>query len=155
MSSRADTAGVIAPPPLIMAAALLGGWLLGLVLPVPSLPRPLAGWIGSGAILLAFALAGAAVLTMRRAGTHVDPYHPSTALVRSGPFAVSRNPIYLALILLSLGIAVLLDLAWGVLLLIPAVLVLRFGVIAREEAYLERIFGDAYRDYRSAVRRWI
>jgi protein-S-isoprenylcysteine O-methyltransferase Ste14 len=150
-----DTARVIAPPPVIFAVALLLGWLIGRVAPQAFLPAAIAPWIGALAILLAVSLAGAAILQMRRARTAVDPYSPTTAVVRTGPFAVSRNPIYVALTLFSLGIAALLNALWCALLLVPALAVLRFGVIAREEAYLEGRFGDEYRTYRRQVRRWL
>ena len=150
-----DTPGILAPPPLIFAAALLLGWLLGLVVPVPALPAAIAPWVGLVLVIAGMAIAIAALWAFRHARTAVDPYRPSTALVRSGPFARSRNPIYIALILLSLGLALLANVLWCVLLLPPAVAVLRRGVIAREEAYLERRFGDDYRDYRATTRRWL
>jgi len=80
---------------------------------------------------------------------------PTTALVTEGPFRYSRNPIYLALTLLYVGVALLINALWILLLVVPAVLVLRYGVIAREEAYLTRKFGEAYRQYMAQVRRWL
>jgi protein-S-isoprenylcysteine O-methyltransferase Ste14 len=80
---------------------------------------------------------------------------PTTALVTEGPFRYSRNPIYVALTLLYVGVALLINALWILLLVVPAVLVLRYGVIAREEAYLTRKFGDAYRQYTTQVRRWL
>jgi protein-S-isoprenylcysteine O-methyltransferase Ste14 len=80
---------------------------------------------------------------------------PTTALVTEGPFRYSRNPIYVALTLLYVGVALLINALWILLLIVPAVLVLRYGVIAREEAYLARKFGDAYRQYMAQVRRWL
>ena len=150
-----DTPGVLAPPPLIFAAALGLGWLLQRLLPQPVLPPAFAPWAGGVLIVAALGIAGAAVEEMRRARTAVDPYSPSTALVRTGPFARSRNPIYVGLILLALGIALLANALWCALLLLPAVAVLRRFVIAREEAYLERRFGEAYRSYRAATPRWL
>ena len=149
-----DTPGVIAPPPLIFAVALGLGWLLDRAVPQPALPGAVVPWAGGGLILAAVAIAAAAVWEMRRARTAVDPYSPSTALVCTGPFARSRNPIYLALTLLSLGIALLINALWCVLLVLPAFVVLRRFVVAREEAYLQRRFGDAYRRYCAATPRW-
>jgi protein-S-isoprenylcysteine O-methyltransferase Ste14 len=80
---------------------------------------------------------------------------PTTALVTKGPFRYSRNPIYVALTLLYLGVALLINALWILLLVVPAVLVLRYGVIAREEAYLTRKFDDVYRQYTAQVRHWL
>lgn len=153
--SAKDTPGVLAPPPLIFATALVLGWLLDLMVPLAILPAALAGWAGGVLVVAALVIAAAAIREMRRARTAVDPYTPSTALVRTGPFTRSRNPIYVALILLSLGLALLANVLWCALLLLPAVIVLRRFVIAREEAYLEARFGDDYRSYRAATPRWL
>src|SRR5262249_58668392 len=91
----------------------------------------------------------------RKARTNVETWKPTTALVTDGIYARSRNPIYVALVLLFAAIAVLANSAWLGLLLLLYVAVLRVGVIAREEGYLQRKFGDAYRAYRARVRRWL
>jgi protein-S-isoprenylcysteine O-methyltransferase Ste14 len=80
---------------------------------------------------------------------------PTTALVTEGPFRYSRNPSYVALTLLYVGVALLINALWILLLVVPALVVLRYGVIAREEAYLTRKFGEAYRQYTTQVRRWL
>jgi protein-S-isoprenylcysteine O-methyltransferase Ste14 len=80
---------------------------------------------------------------------------PTTALVTEGPFRYSRNPIYLALTLLYVGVALLINALWILLLIVPVLLVIRYGVIAREEAYLTRKFGDTYRQYTARVQRWL
>ncbi len=154
MPSPQDTPGVLAPPPLIFAAALVLGWLLNRAVPLPLLPAAIAPWVGGVLVITALAIAAAAMREMRRARTAVDPYTPSTALVRTGPFARSRNPIYVALILLSLGLSLLANALWCGVLLLAAVIVLRRFVIAREEAYLERRFGDEYQRYCATTRRW-
>ena len=100
-------------------------------------------------------LARLTVRALAQAHTAVDPRHPTTTLVTTGPFRYSRNPIYLALTLLYLGVALLVNALWIVLLVVPSVLVIRYGVIAREEAYLTRMFGEAYRQYMRQVRRWL
>jgi protein-S-isoprenylcysteine O-methyltransferase Ste14 len=99
-----------------------------------------------------------AITTLRvlsRAHTPVDPLKPTTALVTEGPFRYSRNPLYVALTLLYLGVAFLVNVLWILLLVVPALVVLRYGVIAREEAYLARKFGTAYHYYTTQVRRWL
>jgi protein-S-isoprenylcysteine O-methyltransferase Ste14 len=153
-----DTAGVAVRPPLLFLSGLLVGWLLEFALPL----GPVIGFTGTprwivGLVLvaLAFAFFIPAARGFSGAGTSIPTDRPTTALVTSGPYRWTRNPIYLALMLLYLGIAVLGGLWWAVPLLIPILLVLHFGVVLREEAYLERKFGDAYRAYRTEVRRYL
>ncbi len=92
---------------------------------------------------------------MERAGTNVNPREPTTALVVSGPFRFSRNPLYVALTLMYAGLAVVANAFWVLVLLVPVLLVLHSGVVRREERYLEAKFGEAYRQYRARVRRYL
>ncbi len=92
---------------------------------------------------------------MEAAGTATDPRMPATTLVVGGPFRYSRNPMYLGRTLLYLGLALLANAVWVVAALVPVQIVIHYGVIKREECYLDRRFGDAYRRYRALVRRWI
>ena len=114
-------------------------------------------WIVVGVLLavLAVALAIWGERAMKAAGTNVRPDQPSTAIVDAGPFAYTRNPLYVGLILLFAGIGVALRSPAFLVFLAPLALVLRYGVIAREETYLESKFGDVYRSYRRKVRRWL
>lgn len=150
--------GVIAPPPLIYLAGLGLGLLVGRVWPASLLPGGVGGarrTAGAGLVAGGIGLALWAVRTMVQAGTGPDPRHPSTALVVEGPYRYSRNPIYLAMTAVYLGITLLRN-TLGPLLLLPAVLaVVRRGVIEREERYLLSRFGEAYRAYQSRVRRWL
>ena len=82
-------------------------------------------------------------------------FDPATALVTSGPYRFSRNPGYLALTLAYIGISVAADTVWMLALLLPALAIVRYGVIAREERYLEGKFGEAYLAYKAAVGRWL
>ncbi len=149
-----DTAGVVAPPPLIYLGPLLFGLLVQRVWPVRAMPGLVARLLGLPLLLSGIYLARWGFRTMRAAGTSVNPEEPVQQLVTSGPFAYSRNPLYTALTLIYLGISCLANAFWPILLL-PAVLnVIRNGVIAREEGYLERRFGDAYRAYVERVPRW-
>ena len=105
-------------------------------------------------------LAGAGVMAMamrgfKAAGTNVQTVLPATALVTTGIYARSRNPIYVALTTIYLGLALALNAVWALGLLVPVLVVMHYGVIRREERYLERKFGDAYRDYSARVRRWL
>jgi protein-S-isoprenylcysteine O-methyltransferase Ste14 len=149
-----DTSGIRVPPPVYYLAAFLIGVALEFVFPTnwPPLGVRLAiGLIGVAAWLF---LDGAAMVSFRRAGTSVAPMNPTTALVTSGPYRVTRNPMYLGMAILYVAFAFAFGVIWA-LVFIPAVVVVidRF-VIAREEPYLERKFGRAYRDYKARVRRW-
>jgi protein-S-isoprenylcysteine O-methyltransferase Ste14 len=150
-----DTAGVVARPPLLFFGSLLAGLGLHWAWPLRLLPGGThPGW---GGVLVAGAI-GLFVLSVRAlrvAGTGIQTCQPTTSLVERGPYRVSRNPIYLAFAVLQVGVAVLVNSAWIVGTLIPALAVVRYGVIGREEAYLERNFGESYRRYRAAVRRWL
>jgi protein-S-isoprenylcysteine O-methyltransferase Ste14 len=150
-----DTAHVLILPPLLYGASFVIGLLLHWGFPVHILPTILARGIGVVCVLVSFPLALMTFHVLSRAHTPVDPMQPTTALVTEGPFRYSRNPIYVALTLLYVGVALLINALWILLLVVPAVLVLRYGVIAREEAYLTQKFGDAYRQYTTQVRRWL
>jgi protein-S-isoprenylcysteine O-methyltransferase Ste14 len=150
-----DTAQVIVLPPLVYGAAFIMGLLLHLVFPLHILPTTLARWIGVVCVLASLPLAIMTFRILSRARTPVDPLKSTTALVTKGPFRYSRNPIYVALTLLYLGVALLFNALWILLLVVPVLVVIRYGVIAREEAYLTRKFGDAYRQYTTQVRRWL
>ena len=94
-------------------------------------------------------------MTFRRFKTNILPHTPDSAMMDSGPFAHSRNPIYVAFLLLYLGVCLLMDAPVALVFIVPAVLALRYYVIAREEAYLIRRFGATYTEYQSRVRRWL
>ena len=105
--------------------------------------------------ILALALVAWAIVTITRAGSNVPTNLPTTTVVERGPYRLTRNPIYLGMSLGLIGLAIGFDDLWLLLMLVPFALVIRYGVVAREEAYLERKFGDVYRGYRSRVRRWL
>jgi protein-S-isoprenylcysteine O-methyltransferase Ste14 len=96
-----------------------------------------------------------AIRAMRRADTPVDPYEPTTALVIDGPFRFTRNPLYLSLTLVYLGITSLMNAFWPLMLLPAALVIMQRGVIVREERYLESKFGEEYLRYKAKVRRWL
>ena len=150
-----DTPGVIAPPPLIYGGTFLIGYLLNLAYPTRVLPTQLTYIVGWPLITLAGFLVILGVWALRHAETPVDPYKSTTTLVLNGPFRFSRNPMYLSLTLLYTGLGVLLNLLWTILLLPVALAMMHYGVIVREERYLESKFGEEYRRYRAKVRRWI
>ncbi len=156
MSDTKDHANVLIPPPLAWALAFLIGLGLNWLYPLPFSPGGIPrAWVGGAVVAIGVALAVSALVTFRRAGTHVEPYKPTTAIVAHGPYAFTRNPIYLGIFLGQIGLAIGFDNLWILAMLVPLFLVIRFGVVAREEAYLERKFGRAYLDYKSRTRRWL
>ena len=155
IADTSDNAGVIARPPLIYLAALLLGVALDAVWPAPLLADATQYWVGGAVMLISLALVIPCFALFRRAGTSVPTETPTTALVDRGPYRFSRNPIYLALSLLYAGIAITADNVWMLGLLVPVLAIMTYGVIKREEAYLERKFGEEYRRYKSSVRRWL
>lgn len=156
MSDTADTANVIVRPPIAWALAVVVGLALDWLLPLPFMPAALpAGWIGGAVFAAAFALAVWAIATITRAGSNVPTNRPTTAIVIAGPYRFTRNPIYLGMMVGQIGLAIALDSLWLLATLVPFALVLRYGVVAREEAYLERKFGDDYRRFRARVGRWV
>lgn len=92
---------------------------------------------------------------LRSAGTPVDPREPISNLVTNGPYRYTRNPGYLSMALIYAGISNRTNSLWSILLLPVALLVIRYGVIEREERYLERVFGEEYLSYKARVHRWI
>lgn len=153
-----DTPGVIAPPPLIALAAVVAGAVLDRLLPMHILAAALPFWprIVLGIVIAAAgaALAFVGVRTFRAAGTNVEPWKPSLRLVTTGIYARLRNPMYMGLLLVVLGIAVALASDWTLLMFVLMALILHYGVVLREERYLEAKFGDDYRRYKAQVPRW-
>jgi protein-S-isoprenylcysteine O-methyltransferase Ste14 len=156
MDDTADAAQVIIRPPLAWGLAVIAGLALNWLVPLAFLPADLpAGWLGAMVFVLALALFAWAIVTITRAGSNVPTNLPTITIVESGPYRFTRNPIYLSMFLGLIGLAIAFDNLWLLMMLVPFALVIRYGVVAREEAYLERKFGDVYRSYRSHVRRWL
>ena len=152
-----DNPGVIVLPPIILLATIVGGIVLDWFVPLGILAKaPMVPRIVVGAIL--FVLGASMPITTRRAfdkaGTNIRPDMPTTALVTSGMFAHVRNPAYQGGSLALFGLALMLAADWIVILMVPALLLLHYGVVLREERYLERKFGEAYRRYKAAVPRY-
>ena len=156
MADTADTANVIVRPPIAWALAVLAGLALNWLMPLPFLPAAVsASWLGAIVFALALALFAWAISTMTRAGSNVPTRLPTTTIVETGPYRFARNPIYLGMVLGLIGLAIAFNSLWLLMTLVPFALVIRYGVITREEAYLERKFGDVYRRYRARARRWL
>ena len=158
MTETRDNAGVIAPPPLLALAAVVLGLALDGLMPAFVL-TVLLTWPERIAMAIVLFAAGAglafpALRGFRAAGTHVEPWKPSTALVTDGIFGWLRNPMYVGLTLLLTGLSILLASDWMLVMTIIFVPVIHFGVVRREECYLEAKFGDAYRQYMARVPRY-
>jgi protein-S-isoprenylcysteine O-methyltransferase Ste14 len=151
----ADNPGVVAPPPLIY----LGAFLIVLVCrwfwPIPIDAGSRGLWPGLIMIALGAGIAIWGRRTMEAAGTNVNPARPAKTIVSSGPFRFSRNPLYLSLTTIYLGLTLAVNTRWGFVVLIPLLVVMHRSVVLREERYLDRKFGDSYRQYRSNVRRYL
>lgn len=152
-ASRAADLHVIAPPPLVFLAAILLGALLDRLVPLGIAPRDVG--LGAAVVLVAVAANVWALLAFRRAGTSVVPRGQTRAFVASGPYLLTRNPMYVALAILSVGIFLILGSAWGYPLLALSLVLIHFGVIKREEAHLEARFGQDCFEYKRRVRRWV
>jgi protein-S-isoprenylcysteine O-methyltransferase Ste14 len=155
MGPNEDRPGVVAPPPVIYAVGLFGGLLLHWIWPLPIVATPAVRILGALLVVASVAWILVAFRQFAIHGTNVDPYRPTTAIIESGPYARSRNPLYLGLSGIQLGVAFAASSLWVLLLLVPVLVVMRFGVIAREERYLERKFGATYLAYKARVRRWL
>jgi protein-S-isoprenylcysteine O-methyltransferase Ste14 len=152
---RQERGPVSFPPPLVYIAGLAAGALLEARFPTPGLPRPLAVLVGLLAVAVFLSLDYRAMVVFRKNETGIAPWHPATALVTEGPYRRTRNPMYLGMAALYAGIALGFGLLWALALLPVVIVVIDRVVVRREEAYLEDKYGDAYRDYRNRVRRWI
>jgi protein-S-isoprenylcysteine O-methyltransferase Ste14 len=155
VSVAPDHAGVRVPPPLIYLAVFLVALGLQRVLPLPAIPKMIGFRAGPTIIAAGNAFAAWSVGLFRRAGTSLIPIKPTTALVINGPYHFTRNPMYLSLLTVYVGAALMMRTLWA-LLLIPLVIVaIRYLVIRKEEKYLQRKFGEAFLSYKASVRRWI
>jgi protein-S-isoprenylcysteine O-methyltransferase Ste14 len=152
-----DVAGVIVLPPFIFLGFLVAATVLEAGVPLPVLGEHALARYLAGAALAAcgFVLIGMGTRRFVAAGTNIPPNLPTTALVVDGIYGRTRNPLYLGATLVYLGLSVAAGSLWAIVLVVPLLWVINVGVIAREERYLERKFGDAYRAYKGRVRRWV
>lgn len=150
-----DHAGVRVPPPLIFLFFLGSGvwldspWMDG---ELASLSAMVAGGCLLAAGLALIIVAGIGHFAV---GTHVEPWKPTSAVVDTGIYAYSRNPMYLGMAIGQVGVALAAASLAGALSVVLSVAVVRWYVIGREERYLEAKFGEPYLAYKSRVRRWI
>lgn len=156
-SGTPDVAGVIALPPLIFLAFLAAATVLEAVVPLPVLAAHALVRYLAGAALAAcgFVMIGMGTRRFLAAGTNIPPSLPTTALVVEGIYERTRNPLYLGTTVVYMGLSVAAGSLWAIVLVVPLLWVINVGVVAREERYLERKFGDTYRAYKARVRRWV
>lgn len=142
-------------PPAIPVVALLLGWGLGRLWPIDVNWPAWFRWVGWALLVAMPVLAASALLTFRRHHAAVNPRGQATTMVAAGPFRYTRNPMYLGLLMLHLGVTLAFRLPWAAILFVPVFLALNFGVIVPEEQYLAAAFGEPYALYRKRVRRWL
>jgi protein-S-isoprenylcysteine O-methyltransferase Ste14 len=150
-----NSAGVLAPPPLLYLGAFLAAYVLHRTVPMRLLGFPLSTAVGVPLLLFGLLIIVWSWSTMNRAGTTISPYKPALSLVTHGPYRYSRNPIYLALTSIYVACGVLLDSPWPLLMLAGLIPLMQWRVIAREEHHLSARFGDTYQEYTRSVRRWL
>jgi len=152
LALRMETAGVLAPPPTIVIAAMLSAEGLRLVRPWPLLvPR----WVAYAPLWAGLGLVCWALWRFIAARTPAEPWHPSRVIVADGPFRFTRNPMYVSLLLLQLGIGIWRQSAWYLAMLVPAWYVLHRFVVLREERYLLKQFGAPYQQLLDRTPRWL
>lgn len=159
MTDRRDAAGVRIFPPAAPLATILAGVGLDRIRPLDigiTLDAPERCWAGGFIVISAiFGLGLWSVLVMRRTGQSENPWKPTTQIVESGPFRITRNPMYLQMIIVCVGMFVLLSNFWILLLTPLCAWALYHFAIVPEEQYLQRKFGKRYVDYKRRVRRWL
>jgi protein-S-isoprenylcysteine O-methyltransferase Ste14 len=148
-------ADVLIKPPRLFLISIVAGLLFQLLWPFKFASSGAVVWLGlsliSGSLGLMFWADG----TFKRWETAVNPDNPATTLVKTGPYRFSRNPMYLAFLLIQFGIGLVVGSWWLFITLLPTWIMLRWGIIAREEWYLAEAFGTTYHEYKTAVRRWL
>ena len=159
MTDQKDAAAVRVFPPAIPALTILIGMALQRLWPIQAdlgVDRSTRHWVGGVIVAGAFFGLGAwSVILFRRSGQSENPWKPTAQIVERGPFRITRNPMYLQMIIISIGFAVMLANAWILLLTPLGGWALQRLAILPEEAYLERKFGDIYRAYKNRVRQWL
>lgn len=147
--------GVKFPPPLVFVTGLALGWLVQRMIPVDVAYSALLYGAGVLLVLAGLTLVATSALQFRRASTHIEPWKPTSAIVSSGVFAWSRNPIYVAFCLVALGLGAVAHNVWMMLSVVPSAWVVYRIAIRKEELYLAEKFGAEYLAYKERVRRWL
>ena len=153
--AQVDHADVKIAPPVLLFIHLLAAFLLHWVLPLPlPFPRFLV-WIGYALVIIGLMLPVSAANQFMQAHTTLDPHGSVKEVVTSGPYKLSRNPIYLGFVCLLIGFTFIFKTCWGLILSPLFLVLLNMLVVKHEEVYLEKKFGDRYTSYKAHVRRWL
>jgi protein-S-isoprenylcysteine O-methyltransferase Ste14 len=155
MAAQSDNPGVWFPPPLLYALAVIAGVILDRRWPWPIATGALATIAGAALVVGGMVLAIVSVGRFRRSATSIVPIRPAGALVLSGPYQYTRNPMYVSLALLTIAAGLLRATWWPIFLLVPTLAAVQQFVILPEERYLRRRFGADYEAYTHRVRRWL
>jgi protein-S-isoprenylcysteine O-methyltransferase Ste14 len=147
--------GLRFPPPLLPLGLIFAAWLLQQWVPLAISGDAQLRWPGILLVAMAVLLAVIALMHFRRAKTAIEPWHPTTTIIQYGIYRYSRNPIYLAFCIATIGAALIINSWWGLIAVAPLVYLLQLLVIRKEETYLEARFADTYLDYKRRVRRWL
>lgn len=142
-------------PPLVAIMFIAIAYVLGRFVPLPFLAPPVVRNIGLFLAFIGFLLGIGAFLEFRKARTTLDPHGSSTQIVTSGIYRFTRNPIYLGFLLMLIGLPLVSGFYWGIVLSPFYIFTMNRLIIEREEAYLEKKFGNLYTSYASRVRRWL
>lgn len=157
MDPTPDRAPIIAPPPLLGLACIGMAFLAEHFKPLPIFETKGTLPVVFGALLIV--ISAAIIISARSVfiahDTYLNPYRPTNAVVVTGVYRFSRNPIYIAFLFVVLAFALFANSFWFVLFDAILFVMLHFGVVKREEAYLSGKFGDSYNEYRCLVRRWL
>lgn len=158
LNKTKDSPGVIAPPPLIFLSGLILGGIVHWFYPFYTLPP---AYLNSsrilGVLLIVFGLGiiFMAKVKMQRAKTNIEPWKPTNAIITDGIYSYSRNPVYVAMALIFFGVKLIFNSVWFTPFLALVLLVMHYGVVLREERYLENKFGKEYLNYKNIIRRWV
>ncbi len=153
----ADRPNLLAPPPVFFAVCVIAAVIVDHFVPLPIVRDANIARYIAGVVLFAIAIAIAARARneLMRHNEHPNPYKPTNAIVDTGIYGRTRNPLYIAFQIIALGVAAFANSWWVIIAMIPMFLLLHFAVVLREEQYLSGKFGAPYDDYRRRVRRWI
>ncbi|MEM7344336.1 MAG: isoprenylcysteine carboxylmethyltransferase family protein [Chloroflexota bacterium] len=152
---QSDSANVAFMPPVLLIILLIVGFVGRFIIPLDFLPRLITIIVGPIVTLASLGLFFWATRTMSEVDTAINPNDTTTTIMVKGPFKFSRNPIYLGMLLLLLGVGIWTNTLWFFGLAVLFVILLQWGVISREERYLANKFGDEYLSYKAQVRRWL
>ena len=158
MADRKDIPGIIAPPPLIALAAVLIGVLLDRLMPLDGLATLLRPWgcgfVGGVLVASGLAIGLAGRQRFVEADTNINPWKPALHLTTAGIYRYVRNPMYVGMLVIAVGLGVAFASDWTLVMVPPVAFVMHFGVVVREERYLEAKFGEPYRQYKVRAARW-